>query len=184
MAQGDISAAADIADERISTLPPLARDPRAALELKDALHTAIFTGIAAGQIAQTSVAKINAMFKEKSGKDLNDFSSRQFMGLIVMADAINRATSPSSGKRPRAFFENRSFPSTLISKTPPRPETSTVFVPSVTFSMSCPFSSTAAMRRFVPPRSTPIEKFDISSQRETDYTFREWIVDLRKTGAI
>jgi branched-chain amino acid transport system substrate-binding protein len=39
------------------------------------------------------VGKINAMFKEKSGKDLNDFSSRQFMGLIVMADAINRAKS-------------------------------------------------------------------------------------------
>jgi branched-chain amino acid transport system substrate-binding protein len=37
------------------------------------------------------VGKINAMFKEKSGKDFNDFSSRQFMGLIVMADAINRA---------------------------------------------------------------------------------------------
>ena len=37
-------------------------------------------------------------------------------------------------------------------------------------SMSCPFSSTAAMRRFVPPRSTPMAKFDIRSQRETDYT--------------
>src|SRR6202795_1660494 len=39
------------------------------------------------------VGKINAMFKEKSDKDLNDFSSRQLMGLIVMADAINRAKS-------------------------------------------------------------------------------------------
>jgi hypothetical protein len=53
MAQGDISAAAGIAAERISTLPPLARDPRAALELKDALHTAIFTGIAAGHITRS-----------------------------------------------------------------------------------------------------------------------------------
>jgi branched-chain amino acid transport system substrate-binding protein len=44
------------------------------------------------------VAKINAMFKEKSGKDLNDFSSRQFMGLIVMADAINRAKSTDGDK--------------------------------------------------------------------------------------
>jgi len=44
------------------------------------------------------VAKINAMFKEKSGKDLNDFSSRQFMGLIVMADAINRAKSIDGDK--------------------------------------------------------------------------------------
>jgi branched-chain amino acid transport system substrate-binding protein len=44
------------------------------------------------------VGKINAMFKEKSGKDLNDFSSRQFMGLIVMADAINRAKSVDGDK--------------------------------------------------------------------------------------
>jgi branched-chain amino acid transport system substrate-binding protein len=44
------------------------------------------------------VAKINDMFKEKSGKDLNDFSSRQLMGLIVMADAINRAKSTEGDK--------------------------------------------------------------------------------------
>src|ERR1700676_816241 len=44
------------------------------------------------------VGKINAMFKEKSGKDLNDFSSRQLMGLIVMADAINRAKSTDGDK--------------------------------------------------------------------------------------
>src|SRR5436190_5901168 len=44
------------------------------------------------------VGKINDMFKEKSGKDLNDFSSRQFMGLIVMADAINRAKSTDGDK--------------------------------------------------------------------------------------
>src|SRR5437762_5201023 len=37
------------------------------------------------------VGKINAMYKEKSGKDFNDLTSRQFMGLIVMADAVNRA---------------------------------------------------------------------------------------------
>jgi branched-chain amino acid transport system substrate-binding protein len=44
------------------------------------------------------VGKINAMFKEKSDKDLNDFSSRQFMGLVVMADAINRAKSTDGDK--------------------------------------------------------------------------------------
>src|SRR6202789_4184015 len=44
------------------------------------------------------VGAINAMFKEKSGKDLNDFSSRQFMGLVVMADAINRAKSTDGDK--------------------------------------------------------------------------------------
>jgi branched-chain amino acid transport system substrate-binding protein len=44
------------------------------------------------------VGKINAMFKEKSGKDLNDLTSRQFMGLIVMADAISRAKSTDGDK--------------------------------------------------------------------------------------
>jgi branched-chain amino acid transport system substrate-binding protein len=44
------------------------------------------------------VGKINAMYKERSGKDLNDYSSRQFMGLIVMADAINRAKSVDGDK--------------------------------------------------------------------------------------
>jgi branched-chain amino acid transport system substrate-binding protein len=44
------------------------------------------------------VGKINAMFRERSGKDFNDYSSRQFMGLIVMADAINRAKSTDGDK--------------------------------------------------------------------------------------
>jgi branched-chain amino acid transport system substrate-binding protein len=44
------------------------------------------------------VGKINDMYKEKSGKDLNDYSSRQFMALILMADAINRAKSTDGEK--------------------------------------------------------------------------------------
>jgi len=44
------------------------------------------------------VGKIDEMFKAKSGKDFNDYSSRQFMGLIVMADAINRAKSTDGEK--------------------------------------------------------------------------------------
>jgi branched-chain amino acid transport system substrate-binding protein len=44
------------------------------------------------------VGKINEMYKAKSGKDFNDYSSRQFMGLIVMADAINRAKSTDGEK--------------------------------------------------------------------------------------
>ena len=44
------------------------------------------------------VGKINAMFKQRSGKDFNDYSSRQFMGLIVIADAINRAKSTDGDK--------------------------------------------------------------------------------------
>src|SRR5271169_415598 len=44
------------------------------------------------------VGKINTMFKEKSGKDFNDYSSRQFMALILMADAVNRAKSTDGDK--------------------------------------------------------------------------------------
>ena len=44
------------------------------------------------------VGKINEMYKANSGKDFNDYSSRQFMGLIVMADAINRAKSTDGEK--------------------------------------------------------------------------------------
>jgi len=44
------------------------------------------------------VGKINALFKAKSGKDLNDNTSREFMSLIVMADAINRAKSTDGEK--------------------------------------------------------------------------------------
>ncbi len=44
------------------------------------------------------VGKINDMYKARSGKDFNDYSSRQFMGLIVMADAINRAKSTDGEK--------------------------------------------------------------------------------------
>jgi predicted ATPase/DNA-binding CsgD family transcriptional regulator len=49
--RGDIAAAADTAAGRVRALPPLARDPRAAFELRDALHTSIYTDVAAGQIA-------------------------------------------------------------------------------------------------------------------------------------
>jgi branched-chain amino acid transport system substrate-binding protein len=44
------------------------------------------------------VGKINDLFKAKSGKDLNDNTSRQFMAMIIMADAINRAKSTDGEK--------------------------------------------------------------------------------------
>ena len=44
------------------------------------------------------VGIINDMYKARSGKDFNDLTSRQFMGLIVMADAINRAKSTDGEK--------------------------------------------------------------------------------------
>ena len=40
-----------------------------------------------------SVGKINDMFKAKAGRDLNDNTARQFMALLVLADAIDRAKS-------------------------------------------------------------------------------------------
>jgi branched-chain amino acid transport system substrate-binding protein len=44
------------------------------------------------------VGKVNDLFKVKSGKDLNDNTSREFMSMIVMADAINRAKSTDGEK--------------------------------------------------------------------------------------
>jgi len=44
------------------------------------------------------VGKINDMYKERSSKDMNDYSSRQFMSLILMAEAINRAKSTDGEK--------------------------------------------------------------------------------------
>jgi branched-chain amino acid transport system substrate-binding protein len=44
------------------------------------------------------VGKINEMFKARSGKDFNDLTSRQFMGLIILADAVNRAKSADGEK--------------------------------------------------------------------------------------
>jgi branched-chain amino acid transport system substrate-binding protein len=44
------------------------------------------------------VGTINAMYKEKAGKDLNDLTSREVMALLVLADAINRAKSTDGEK--------------------------------------------------------------------------------------
>ena len=60
------------------------------------------------------VGKINAMFKEKSGKDFNDLTSRQFMGLLVMADAINRAKSTDGEKIREAIGRGMARPRLLM----------------------------------------------------------------------
>lgn len=39
------------------------------------------------------IAKVNDMFKARSTRDLNDNTSRQLMGLLLLAEAINRAGS-------------------------------------------------------------------------------------------
>jgi branched-chain amino acid transport system substrate-binding protein len=55
------------------------------------------------------VGKVNELFKARSGKDLNDYSSRQFMALIVLADAINRARS-ADGEKIRAALAATDLP--------------------------------------------------------------------------
>jgi branched-chain amino acid transport system substrate-binding protein len=45
-----------------------------------------------------SVGAINTLYKARSGKDLNDLTSREFMGLLILADAINRAGSTDGAK--------------------------------------------------------------------------------------
>jgi branched-chain amino acid transport system substrate-binding protein len=55
------------------------------------------------------VGKINEMFKAKSGKDLNDNTSREFIALIVLAEAINRAKS-TDGEKIRAALAATDIP--------------------------------------------------------------------------
>jgi branched-chain amino acid transport system substrate-binding protein len=45
-----------------------------------------------------SVLAVNKLFRARSGADFNDNTSRQFMGMIVAADAINRAKSTDGTK--------------------------------------------------------------------------------------
>ncbi len=44
------------------------------------------------------IATVNDLFKKQSQRDLDDNSSRQLMGLLVLADAINRAGSKEGAK--------------------------------------------------------------------------------------
>ncbi|HEX8164462.1 MAG TPA: ABC transporter substrate-binding protein [Beijerinckiaceae bacterium] len=66
----------------------------------DKLEGAITRGSFSLDLAQkrASVAKVNEMFKAKSGKDLNDNTAREFMALLVLADAIDRAKSTEGAK--------------------------------------------------------------------------------------
>jgi branched-chain amino acid transport system substrate-binding protein len=45
-----------------------------------------------------SVGVVNGLFKARAGKDLNDNTSRQFMALLILADAIDRAKSVDGAK--------------------------------------------------------------------------------------
>ena len=45
-----------------------------------------------------SVGTVNELYKARSGKDLNDLTSREFMGLLILADGIDRAKSTDGEK--------------------------------------------------------------------------------------
>lgn len=45
-----------------------------------------------------SIAKVNEMFKARAARDLNDNTSRQFMAVLILADAIGRAKSAEGAK--------------------------------------------------------------------------------------
>ena len=60
------------------------------------------------------VAKVNAMYKAKQGKDLNDNTSRSFTGMIVLLDAINRAGSTDPEAIRKALLATDLKPSQLI----------------------------------------------------------------------
>jgi len=56
-----------------------------------------------------SVLAVNKLFKARSGADLDDNTSRQFMGLLIAADAINRAKS-TDGKKIRGALAATNIP--------------------------------------------------------------------------
>lgn len=55
------------------------------------------------------IAKVNELYKKRSGKDLNDNSARQLMAVIVMADAIDRAGS-AEAEAIRAALQKTDIP--------------------------------------------------------------------------
>ncbi len=53
--------------------------------------------------ARPAIPAVNAMYKAKQGKDLNDNTSRQVTGLMVLADAIDRAGSTKNDALQKAL---------------------------------------------------------------------------------
>jgi branched-chain amino acid transport system substrate-binding protein len=54
--------------------------------------------------ARPAIPTVNALFKAKSGKDLNDNTARQVTAVEVLADAINRAGSTDPDKLQKALI--------------------------------------------------------------------------------
>lgn len=57
------------------------------------------------------IATVNDMFKARASRDLNDNTSRQFIGLVILADAIDRARS-TDGKAIREALAATDIPGT------------------------------------------------------------------------
>jgi branched-chain amino acid transport system substrate-binding protein len=92
----------------VKTMAELGYSPKAILaqaagfsekNLYDAVGKQIEGAITRGSFSldlarkRATVGRVNEMFKAKTGKDLNDNTSREFMAMIILAEAINRAKS-------------------------------------------------------------------------------------------
>jgi branched-chain amino acid transport system substrate-binding protein len=77
----------------------------------DKLEGAISRGSFSLDLAakRSSVGKINELYKARSGKDFNDLTSREFTGLLLLADAIDRAKS-TDGEKIRAALAATDLP--------------------------------------------------------------------------
>lgn len=60
------------------------------------------------------VKAVNELYKKRANRDLTDNSSRELMGIIVLADAINRAKSTSPEAIRKALHETDIKPEELI----------------------------------------------------------------------
>ena len=59
-------------------------------------------------------AKINDMFKAKTGREMDDTSARSMQAMLVLADAINRAGSTEPAKIQKALQETDLKPEQLM----------------------------------------------------------------------
>ena len=97
----------------VKTMAELGYKPKAVLAqaagfsekaLYDAVGTQIVNLITRGSFSldlaakRPVVGKVNDMFKAKSGKNLNDNTAREFMALLLLAEAIDRAKATDGAK--------------------------------------------------------------------------------------
>src|SRR5260370_14352538 len=59
-------------------------------------------------------AKVNELYKAKTGRDMDDTSGRWMQGFFVLADAINRAGSTDPAKIQKALQETELKPEQLM----------------------------------------------------------------------